>query len=289
MSSAWHWFVVAGTLVSLAAMVWLLYANRRTSGEETTGHEWDGIHELDNPLPMWWVWMFMGSVVFAVLYLFVFPGLGNFDGALDWSSSHEHDAQVAAHDARFAPLYAEFAAMSPDALADDRRAQQVGRRLYLNHCAACHGVAARGSFGFPNLTDDAWIWGGEFDTVKATILDGRTAVMTPWQAVLGDDGVLQTAHYVRKLSDQEHDTALADAGEKHFATICIACHGADGRGMPALGAPDLTDAAWLYGGDVEQISFTIRHGRTGVMPGFADILGEEKAHVLAGYVKALTK
>ena len=289
MSSGWHWFVIAGTVLSLAGALWLLFSNRNTSGEETTGHVWDGIEELDNPLPMWWVWMFVGTVVFAIAYLIYYPGLGNAAGAGSWSSQEQYEAEAAAHEARFAPLYQQLAGLTEAELVDSQRAMQVGRRLFVNHCAACHGVNGAGAYGFPNLTDSEWMWGDGFGDIKTTILGGRMGIMAPWGAALGDDGVRDTAHYVRSMAGLDHDAGLAEAGAQHFGTFCVACHQADGKGNKLLGAPDLTNDIWLYGSSLEEISFTIRHGRNNNMPAHADVLGKEKAHILAGYVTTLSE
>ena len=211
MSFSWHWFVILGTFLTLATMLWLLIANRHKSDQATTGHEWDGIEELDNPLPMWWVGMFVASIVFALIYLAYYPGLGNFDGAGDWSSAGQHDREVAQHEARFEPLYAKLGAMDPEVLAQDRQGMQVGRRLFLNHCSTCHGVNAGGAFGFPNLTDEEWQWGSDYQSIRATLLNGRQAQMVSWKAALGDEGVVNVANYVRQMSGQEHDAAKAQA------------------------------------------------------------------------------
>lgn len=290
MSSAWSWFVIIGTVVSLVAMLWLLFANRTTGGEEkTTGHSWDGIEELDSPLPMWWVWGFVITIVFAAIYLVYYPGLGNVEGVGDWSSQGQHDAEIAAHEERFAPLYDRLGALSEAELIADRSAMQVGRRLFLNNCATCHGIGATGSFGFPDLTDEEWIWGDDFNAVKATILNGRQAVMAPWGAALGDQGVSEVAAYVRSLAGLEHDAVTAEAGKARFNVFCVACHGVDGKGNPMLGAPNLTNDLWLYGSSIEEISFTVRNGRSGYMPAFNDLLSEQQVHILAGYVRSLSK
>lgn len=287
MSAGWHWFVIIGTFLSLAAMLWLLVANRHKSDQATTGHEWDGIEELDNPLPMWWVGMFVATIVFSVLYLIYYPGLGNFQGAGDWTSTNQHSAQVAHHDARFAPLYAELGAMDEETLAQDRRGMQVGRRLYLNHCSTCHGVNASGSLGFPDLTDDEWIWGGDYDAVRTTISKGRIAQMVGWGPALGDEGVVNVANYVLQLSGNPHDADLAAAGASQFNLMCVACHGADGSGNVLFGAPDLTNDQWLYGGSLEALSRTIADGRQGNMPPQADILSEPKIHILTTYIRSM--
>lgn len=289
MSSLWHWFVVIGTLASLAIFLVLLFNNRKTSGEATTGHEWDGIQEYDNPLPMWWVWMFVISIVFALGYLAWYPGLGNYDGISDWSSAGEVQRAQEAHEARFAPLYAELASLDEAALHDSRQAMQVGRRLFINNCSTCHGVNGRGAFGFPNLTDSEWIWGEGFGNVKTALNNGRQAAMPSWQAALGDQGVQDVTQFVLSLSGAEHDAEAAARGEGQYRTFCVACHGPEGKGNPALGAPDLTNDIWLYGGTAERIAYTLRNGRNGNMPSFSDVLSADQRHVLAGYVTSLSQ
>jgi len=221
--------------------------------------------------------------------LIYYPGLGNFAGVANWSSAAEHDAEKQRAAARFAPLYAELAALDPGALLEDRRARQVGRRLFLNNCSTCHGVGANGVFGIPDLTDDEWIWGDSFDAIKTAIMDGRSAQMPPWGSALGETRVTDVAHYVLKIANRDHDALRATVGAESFATICVACHAADGTGNPLLGAPNLTDNVWLYGSSIEEIRFTIGNGRNGHMPAHADILGEQRAHILAGYVYGLSQ
>jgi cytochrome c oxidase cbb3-type subunit 3 len=287
MSSAWSWFVIIATIGTLVAAAAFLAANRHTSGEETTGHEYDGIRELDNPLPLWWVGMFLITILFAAAYLVYYPGLGNIEGVGGWTSANQLERDVERHDERFAGLYAGLAALSPAELAADRTAQQIGRRLFINNCAGCHGVNGQGGFGFPNLTDGEWIWGAGFDSVKQAIVNGRVAVMPPWGAALGDQGVADVAQYTLSLAGLDHDAEAAARGKTQYDTLCVACHGPTGAGNPALGAPNLNNDVWLYGSSAEEIAFTIRHGRNGNMPAFADQLGADKAHVLAGYVVTL--
>ena len=210
MSTAMSWFVIIGTLGTLVAAMALLFSNRKISGNETTGHEHDGIQEYDNPLPMWWVYMFIISTVFAVGYLIYYPGLGNVKGIGDWTELKQWQDEVDRHEARFAPIYAELAAMTPEQMAADRRASQVGRRLFINNCSTCHGVTAKGGFGFPNLTDGEWIYGRDFEAIQSTILNGRIAVMPPWGAALGDDGVNEVTEYVRQLAGLRIDAASVD-------------------------------------------------------------------------------
>jgi cytochrome c oxidase cbb3-type subunit 3 len=287
MSGIWHWFVIIGTLGSLAFFLALLFGNRRTSADATTGHDFDGIQEYDNPLPMWWVWMFVLTIVFGLAYLAYYPGLGNFGGASSWTSLSALEEAQAAHEARFAPIYAELAKLDEAELRDSRQARQVGRRLFINNCSTCHGVNGRGAFGFPNLTDDEWIWGAGFEQAKAAISRGRTAAMPAWRSALGDKGVADVTQFVLQLAGNDHDPEAAVRGAAHFRTLCVACHGAGGQGNPALGAPDLTNDVWLYGGTREHIAYTIRNGRNGSMPSFEGILSEDKIHVLSGYVTSL--
>ncbi|MDZ7669016.1 MAG: cytochrome-c oxidase, cbb3-type subunit III [Gammaproteobacteria bacterium] len=287
MSSIWHWFVVLGTLGSLVFFLALLYGNRKTSNEATTGHVYDGIEEYDNPMPMWWVWMFVLSIVFALGYLVYYPGLGNFDGIADWSSDEALQDAQEAHEERFAPLYAELAQLDEASLHDNRQAMQVGRRLFINNCSTCHGVNARGSFGFPNLTDSQWLWGSGLDSVKTTIINGRNANMPGWQSALGDRGVADVTQYTLALAGRDHDGEAASRGEAQYNSMCIACHGAEGKGNSAMGAPDLTNDIWLYGGTAERIAYTIRNGRQGRMPAFDEVLSADKIHVLSGYVTSL--
>jgi cytochrome c oxidase cbb3-type subunit 3 len=287
MSSIWSWFVILGTIGTLIFAAVFLLMNRTISGEETTGHDYDGIQELDNPLPFWWVGMFLITIVYAAAYLIYYPGLGNYEGIVGWTSTEQWQQEVDRHEERFAPIYEELAAMSADELANDRAAQQIGRRLFINHCSACHGVSATGSLGFPNLADTEWIWGSGFDNIKQAIVNGRNAVMPPWGAALGDEGVADVTQYTLSLAGLAHDAEAAERGRTRYAALCVACHGPEGRGNPALGAPDLTNDIWLYGRSAEEIAITIRNGRNGIMPAFGDQIGANKAHALAGYVNAL--
>jgi cytochrome c oxidase cbb3-type subunit 3 len=288
MSSGWSLFVIIGTMATLIGSAVFLFMNRKTSGEETTGHDYDGIQELDNPLPFWWVGMFLLTIVYAIAYLVSYPGLGNLGGVASWTSTDQWQDEVDRHDERFAPIYQSLAEMTPAELVEDRMARQVGRRLFINNCSTCHGVTAEGGFGFPDLTDGEWIWGSDFKDIKQAVLNGRVAIMPPWGAALGDDGVADVTQYTLSLAGLDHDADAAARGKPRYDTLCVACHGQTGEGNPALGAPNLTNNIWLYGNSADQIAFTIRHGRNGNMPAFADMLGEEKAHVLAGYVHSLT-
>ena len=256
---------------------------------ETTGHTWDGdLAEYSNPLPRWWMWLFHITIVFSLAYLLFYPGLGSFGGNLGWSSKGQFDAEMSEADAQFAPLYAKYLQMDLQAVAANPAAREMGQRLFLNNCAQCHGSDGGGSRGFPSLRDNDWLWGGAPEQIKTSIADGRTGVMPAQGAILGTaDDVKDVAHYVLSLSGRTHDGLRAHRGKAKFATACVACHGAEGKGNIQLGAPNLTDRIWLHGGSEAIIVETISKGRTGVMPAHQALLGEAKVHLLAAYVLSL--
>jgi cytochrome c oxidase cbb3-type subunit III len=296
-SSGWSLFIAAVTIASLIACVLLLIiaARRRVMSmpgggdDNTTGHVWDeDLRELNNPLPRWWMGLFVITVVFSAIYLFLYPGLGSASGTLNWSSTAQYEAEQARARAALQPLYARFAAMDEKQLAADAQAMGIGERLYLNNCAACHGSDARGSKGFPNLTDRDWLWGGGFADIQKTIAEGRNGVMPPMaDAVGGGENVRNVAHYVLSLSGSPHDSVAAQLGRARFAT-CAACHGADGKGNPAMGAPNLTDNVWLHGWGEPAISAIIAAGKNNAMPAHASRLTPEQIRVLAAYVWRLS-
>jgi len=291
-SPGWGWFVGGATLLSLLACLWLLkVASRRKimAKDNTTGHVWDeDLRELNNPLPRWWMGLFIIMVVFGALYLVLYPGLGFYQGLLGWSQVGAYEQDVERANERLEPLYARFMDMDEKALAADPQAQGIGERLYVNWCAQCHGSDARGSRGFPNLTDGDWQWGGGLDDIKTTIAEGRHGVMPPMAAAVGSaTDVRNLAHYVLSLSGSPHNSLQAQLGRQHFAT-CAACHGADGTGNTALGAPNLTDRIWVHGWGEAAIVRAITQGIDNRMPGHADKLTEQQIHVLAGYVWGLS-
>jgi cytochrome c oxidase cbb3-type subunit 3 len=288
MSNGWSMFVAVVTLLSMAAVAWLLISNRSKEGKgEELDHEFDGIREYDNPLPAWWVGMFGLSVVFGLGYVFYYPALGNMSGASGWSSQKEWLHASEQHTDRFAALYANYAAMAPEELVKDRRAMQTGRRLFLNYCSTCHGVAAKGGEGFPNLTDSEWIWGADFGAIKHTILNGRVAAMPAWEQVLQPEQLIAVSSYVKEWSTSGSAPTGNEVGANAFATYCVACHGVNAQGNPALGAPSLNDESFLYGGSIEDITYSIAKGRAGNMPAQGDIVGVDKTHLLAAYVYSL--
>lgn len=287
-SDGWSVFVAASTVVSLLACLALLaFASKRKiiPNDPTTGHVWDeDLRELNNPLPRWWMGLFIITVVFSGLYLVLYPGLGSMAGTLGWSSTGQYDAEERAARTAMAPVYAKFAQMQPAELARDAQAMGIGERLFLNNCSGCHGSDARGSKGFPDLTDGDWLWGGTPERIAESIAKGRTGVMPPMAAAVGNaEDVRNVANYVLSLSGSPHNSLAAQLGKAKFAA-CAACHGPDGKGNTALGAPNLTDKVWLHGWGEDAIVAQISAGKTGVMPAHEQRLSPEQLQVLAAYV-----
>lgn len=259
------------------------------------GHTFDGIEEYDNPLPRWWFLLFVGTLIFSVGYLALYPGLGKWKGVLPgyedgWTGVNQWKKEMARADEQYGPLYAKYAAMPVAEVAKDEQALKMGARLFASNCSVCHGSDAKGAYGFPNLTDHDWLWGGEADTIKTTILGGRQAAMPAWKDVLGEEGIRNVAGYIRSLSDLKNPEGIdLAAGQQIYATNCVACHGVEAKGNPLMGAPNLTDRVWLYGSSFAQVQQTLRHGRNGVMPAQNEILGNDKVHLLAAYVYSLSQ
>ncbi|WP_312244046.1 cytochrome-c oxidase, cbb3-type subunit III [Stutzerimonas nitrititolerans] len=301
MTSFWSWYVTLLSLGTIAALVWLLLATRkgqrRDSTEETVGHSYDGIEEYDNPLPRWWFMLFVATVVFALGYLALYPGLGNWKGLLPgyeggWTQVKEWQREMDRANEQYGPLYAKFASMPVEEVAQDPQALKMGGRLFASNCSVCHGSDAKGAYGFPNLTDHDWLYGGEPETIKTTILGGRQAVMPAWKDVIGEEGIRHVAGYVRSLSGRDVPEGIdsdIEQGQKIFAANCVVCHGPDAKGIQAMGAPNLTDNVWLYGSSFGQIQQTLRYGRNGRMPAQEAILGHDKVHLLAAYVYSLSQ
>ena len=297
-SGFWPIYISVITLVSIIG-TWVFLKSQTTRklapGEkaELMEHTWDGdLQDLNNPLPSWWLGLFNGTLLFALVYLVLWPGLGNYAGVLGWTSQGEYEAEVKAAEAKFQPVYAGFMQQDIVTVAADPDARAIGKNLFLTYCSQCHGSDAAGARGFPNLTDGDWLYGGEPETIVATITDGRAGVMPALGEALGPDGTKEVANYVLSLSGRQHDAALAAAGQAKFAENCAACHMPDGTGMHALGAANLTDSVWLYGGSEGAIIETITKGRNGAMPGMSQTMGttsnkEAKLHLLAAYVYGL--
>jgi cytochrome c oxidase cbb3-type subunit 3 len=295
-SSFWNFYIGLITLVSIigCAVFLKMQSVRRIETKEggtaTTGHVWDEtLTEYHHPLPRWWSWLFYLTVVFALVYLVLYPGLGSWKGTLGWTQVGQLAAENQRMEAKVGPLYAKFAAQDVPALAKNPQAMATAQRLFLNHCAQCHASDGGGSRGFPNLTDKDWLWGGSPEAIKTTITDGRMGVMPPWGPVLGEQGVKDVAHYVMSLSGLAADSIRVARGRPLFQQNCVACHGPEGKGNQALGAPNLTDKTWLFSASEPVIIETISKGRTGVMPAHKNLLSPEKIHLLTGYVYSLSQ
>ncbi|MBN6790729.1 cytochrome-c oxidase, cbb3-type subunit III [Pseudomonas fulva] len=303
MTAFWSTYISVLTIGSLIGLTWLLLGTRKGQSNSTTdqtmGHSFDGIEEYDNPLPKWWFWLFVGTLVFSAGYLVLYPGLGNWKGILPgyedgWTGVNEWQKEMDKADAKFGPIFAKYAAMPVEEVAKDPQALKMGSRLFASNCSVCHGSDAKGAYGFPNLTDNDWRWGGEPETIKASIMNGRHGVMPAWAEVIGEQGVSDVAAFVltnldgRKLP--EGVKADPVKGKALFASNCVACHGPEGKGTPAMGAPDLTHPqAFIYGSSFAQLQQTIRYGRQGQMPAQAEIQGNDKVHLLAAYVYSLSQ
>jgi cytochrome c oxidase cbb3-type subunit III len=303
----WDWYIGVISVVSILACALLLWSAGRTTvpvnanakndggndgkSDGTTGHVWDeDLRELNNPLPLWWMGLFVITVIFALVYLVVFPGLGSFKGTLGWSSTKEHKQDVEALSAQIAPLYAKFSSQSVEALSTNPKALMLGERLFMNNCSQCHGSEGRGSMSYPNLTNPNAAWLGErgSDHIIQTVTNGRAGMMPPMGAAIGDESkISELANYVLSLSGDKHDSAKAIKGSASFA-VCAACHGADGKGNKALGAPNLTDRYWLHGTGEDSVIQTIKNGRNNIMPAQAPKLSVEQIRVVSAYVLSLS-
>ncbi len=285
----WEIFVGGTTVVSIIACLVLLIVTGKvkavTASDNTTGHVWDGdLREMNNPLPRWWSYMFVITIVFSLAYLVLYPGLGSYPGIFGWSSAKLHADEVAKGNAETAPIYAKFMSMPPEEVARDAQAMAIGERLYSNNCAQCHASDARGSKGFPNLTDGDWLHGGTPEKIKETLVGGRNGNMPPMAAAVGSaDDVKNLAQYVLSLSGSPHDSTRAALGKDKFG-VCAACHGPDGKGMQALGSANLTDNIWLHGFGEKTIVEMVNNGMVNVMPAQADKLTEAQIHVLTSYI-----
>jgi cytochrome c oxidase cbb3-type subunit 3 len=292
-STGWAWYVAGVTVLGLVfCLALLVVASRRKvmANDNTTGHVWDeDLRELNNPLPRWWMWLFVMTVVFAAVYLAFYPGLGSSPGTLRWTSTNQFQAEQDKARAALLPVYAKYAAMPADQLVRDEAAMGIGQRLFLNNCAQCHGSDARGSKGFPNLTDQDWLGAGTPEYIEKTIMEGRVGMMPPMAAAVGtSEDVKNVANYVLSLSGSAHNSIAAQLGKEKF-TVCAACHGPEGKGNPALGAPNLTDKIWLHGWGEQAIINMVMAGKTNAMPAQGRLLSAEQVHVLGAYVWGLSQ
>ncbi len=296
----WPWYVAAISLFSVLACGLLLYLASKATvvthpgkvADNTTGHVWDeNLSEYNNPLPRWWLWLFILTIVFSLVYLVAFPGLGSFSGLLKWSAEGEHQQDVTQLRADVAPLYTAFSAQPVEALAKNPQALAVGERLFMNHCSQCHGSDGAGSKGFPNLTNAnaAWLGARTAEHIVQTVTNGRTGLMPPMAAAVGGEAEMsEVAHYVLSLSGSPHNDIKAFSGKKLFSA-CAACHGVDGKGNKTLGAPNLADDYWLHGWGEAAIVSMIKNGKSNVMPAQSPKLSAEQIHVVAAYVFSLAK
>lgn len=298
-SSGWSWYVIGIVVFGLVFCAFVLFGAARHkvvydaqgNVDKTTGHVWDSdLRELNNPLPRWWLFLFIFTLVFSVAYLALYPGFGSAKGTLNWSSTGQYEAEVAKAREAEEAIYAAFRPLAVEDLSREPKAQAIGERLFLNNCAACHGSDAKGAKGFPNLTDSDWLHGGTPEKISETIHKGRHGVMPPQAENVGTpEEVRQVAHYVLSLSGSGHNSILAQLGQAKFKQACAACHGADGKGMQAVGAPNLTDKIWLHGWGEQMIIETINQGRVNVMPAQEGRLSEDQIKVLTAYVWGLSR
>jgi cytochrome c oxidase cbb3-type subunit 3 len=296
LTSFWSWYVIIITVVTILLCFWLLQwtkgiSNRDEDGEGigSTGHVWDeDLVELNNPLPKWWLQLFYITIAFAFIYMALFGGLGNIPGVLNWSQEGQYEAEVQAAEKLQESIFERYRALDNASLIADAEANATGQRLFAQNCAMCHGSDARGARGFPNLADNDWLYGNDFDTVMQSIRNGRAGMMPVMVAGLDDSGIMDLVVYVQIISGQKADPGMAARGKKHFDALCVACHGVDGDGNQALGSPRLNDDIWLYGGEPETIKHTITQGRTGNMPAHNALLSEDRRRLIAAYVLSLS-
>lgn len=274
------------------------------TGTSTVGHEWDGIEELDTPMPRWWLYTLYASIAFSVVYVVLYPAIPYLNsasaGTLGWSSKGELDAAIVADGMRRGPIRLALAQLPIEQLSSNpallHQAEEGGRSAFKVHCVQCHGSGAAGSKGYPNLNDDDWLWGGDLATIHYTITHGvrnpdheqtRFSQMPAFDGVLTPSEIASVVSFVRTISAQQKPNAASARGAALFATNCSQCHGQDGKGGRLFGAPNLTDAIWLYGEDRAAITQTIRKSRFGVMPRWNNRLDPVTIKMLAAYVHAL--
>jgi cytochrome c oxidase cbb3-type subunit III len=292
-------FIIVFTVINIVACLWLMWWTARTrnastaandDGSGTTGHVWDGdLEELNNPLPRWWLGLFIITVVFGAAYLAFFPGLGNFTGTSKWSSVGQYEKQIQRQRENFEARLAQLKDRSLSELAINKDAMATAKNLFGANCSGCHGSDARGAKGFPNLTDKDWLWGGDENRLLETISEGRHGTMPALGTVLGETGVNEVASYVVSLSGGTAPADWVNAGQNRFQTLCVGCHGMDAKGNQIVGAPNLTDNVWLHGGDFDSVRATITKGRDNQMPAHRDLLGDTKVKLLAAYVLSLSE
>lgn len=293
-SSFWSYFIAITSLVGIVGLIILLIkCSSKKSGSdsdkvETMGHVWDeNLEEYNNPLPAWWLYMFVLTIVWGIGYLIMYPGLGAFSGILGWSQLNQLEAEMQYAEETYGPIYKKYQDTDLVSLSKDETALKIGERLYASYCTTCHGSDARGARGYPNLRDDDWLFGGEPENIKVSIMKGRKAFMPAWETVLSENDIFDVTSYVEQLSGRIVDSLHASKGKEVFNINCAACHGLEGKGNSMMGAPNLTDDIWLYGGSQKKIIESIIQGRNGIMPAHEEFLGEAKVHILSAYIYSL--
>jgi cytochrome c oxidase cbb3-type subunit 3 len=293
MSDAWHWYITIFTIANIIACFWLIrWTSKKRTGEakqgDVTGHKWDeDLEEYNNPLPRWWLWGFYITLFFSILYLILYPGLGNFKGTLGWTQIEQYQVELDKADEKYGPLFASFRDQDIPTLAQDEQATAIGHRLYVNYCATCHGSDAGGARGFPSLKDSDWLYGNAPEQIRHSITYGRNGFMPPF-GHLSDEQLNAVTAYVLSLSGREVLADQVAAGQQVYQSNCMACHGVDATGNQALGAPNLTDNIWLHGGSPGTVKLSIAKGRTGYMPPNGEYLGEDKVHLLTAFIYSLS-
>ena len=292
MTTGWSIYIIVLVFGNLIGVMWLLFATSSKKGNngsevESTGHEWDGISELNHPLPKWWFNLFVITSVFAVIYMYLYPALGNYEGSLGWTQLNQLETQMDQNRAERADFFKQFEGMNAEELQANTAAMNTASRLFANNCAMCHGSDGQGSKGFPNLSDDDWLYGNSTESIQHSILLGRQGVMSAYGEILPDDQRSAVAQYVLSLSNQATEQSKVADGKAVFDIQCVACHGVDGKGNQMLGAPNLTDNTWLYGGMLRDIEATLKLGRSGKMPAHQHLFSEQEAKVLSAYVLSL--
>lgn len=291
--SFWDWYIAVPVVLGMLWCFYLTFDNARkidpSDEGKTMDHVWDeDLREINNPLPKWWLNLFYITIVFGFGYLILYPGLGSYQGLLGWSEISEYEQQLADADSQYGPLYEKYGSKSLAELGQDDHAMGTAKRLFSTNCSICHGADARGATGFPNLRDDQWLYGGDGEAIKLSITNGRSGMMPAWLAPLGEQGVSEITEYLLGFQQTPENPQAAQAGAQKFSVFCVACHGPDATGNPVMGAPNLTDNNWLYGGSKAAISESISNGRQGVMPAHKELLNENQIHLLSAYILSLS-
>jgi cytochrome c oxidase cbb3-type subunit 3 len=292
-SNGWSWFIAIVVILGIiycAALVWFNNSGSKEAKNEVMDTVWDeDLAEYNNPLPRWWLKMYYFFIVFGLIYLILYPGLGAYQGLLGWTQRGAYEQELAQAKEKVAPLYEEYGKLSVEELMDNPYARKTASRIFSTNCAICHGSAGKGAKGFPDLRDQDWLYGSSYEHIEETITKGRNGMMPAWIDIIGSDGSKDVTAYVISLSRESNHPDLLSKGKQIYEASCIACHGADAKGGQAMGAPNLTDNIWLYGGSEEDVLETILYGRHGHMPAQKDVMDKEQIRLLAAYVYRFVK